>query len=196
FMYEFKVHKLTFVNMFVIAYIAVVALFPFGNTGFRLLLPLYVISFYYAIIALKKVLVPFEFNFKIATIVIGTLVLLPSKQLIEVALSNQDKLIDGPCTPASYELFNIVNASTTASDVVVFEKPRALALYTHVQALALRNNLTTQELTTQLKQYKVKYLLLNNTLVNDALSNYVKTESVHCELIFTNTDYQFYKLLF
>lgn len=81
------------------------------------------------------------------------------------------------------------------NDVIVFEKPRALALYTHTKAVALKNDLNAIEVKKQLKKFKATYLLMNTFLPNDGLSNYLKADSLNHTLLFSNSEYQFYRLL-
>ena len=195
FLYQWKTNKINFINFFVLAYIITIATFPFGNTGLRFISPILFLVFYYSIIALKKILMPFQLNYTIATPIFGVIILMSYKPQIEKLIENQNTIINGPCTNASNDAFRFIKSMSSNKDVIVFEKPRALALYTHTKAVALKNDLNAIELKKQLKKFNATYLLMNTFLPNDGLSNYLKADSLNHTLLFSNSEYQFYRLL-
>lgn len=192
--YEWKEHKFNFINLFVLVYIASIAVFQFGDTGLRFISPILFFIFYYAIVAIKKALQPFNLNYKLASLIFGLILLFSYKPAIEKIIENQKVTVDGPCSDASFETFNFIKSLRLTSEVIVFEKPRALALFTNTKAVVLSINLNEIEIGNQLTKFKAKFILLNTHLPNQALSNFLATDSIKNHIVFTNSEYQLFKL--
>lgn len=191
FFHEWKAHKFNFLNLFVLLYFGTIALIKFGDQGLRFISPLLFIIFYYAIIGLKKSLVAFDLNYKFVSIIFGLIMLFSYKPTIEKILNNQSSMLEGPCTDASFDAFNFIKSLQLTNEVIAFEKPRALALFTNTQSVALKNDLDLEQ---QIAQFKVHYILLNKQLVNDGLSHYAIKDTIQNKLIFSNSEYQLFKL--
>ena len=194
FLYDWKKHKFNFINLFVISYVTTIAIFKFGDQGLRFLIPILFFIFYYSIIALKYVLQPLVGNWMLNSIVFGLIILLSYKPVIEKLLETENQILDGPCTDASFEMFNYIKSLNLTGEIIVFEKPRALALFTNCASVALSNNLNTTDVNSQINKYHAKYVLLHKQLYNQSLSSLTNSNSSNCELIFSNIDYQFYRL--
>ena len=192
--YEWKEHKFNFINLFVLVYIIFIAVFQFGDTGLRFISPILFFIFFYAIVAIKKVLQPFNLNYKLASLVFGLILLLSYKPSIEKIIENQNITVDGPCTDSSYEAFNFIKSLQLTNEVIVFEKPRALALFTNTKSVALKNNLNNVEIKKQLQKFKAQFVLLNIHLSNEALSYYLVSDTLNNQLVFTNSEYKLFKL--
>ena len=146
FFYEWKKHKFNFINLFILVYIVSIAIFKFGDTGLRFMMPILFFVFYYAIFAIKKVLQPFNLNYKVASLVFGLILLLSYKPAIEKIIEDQNITADGPCTNSSFETFNFIKLLQLTNEVIVFEQPRALALFTNTKSVALKNDLNEFEI--------------------------------------------------
>jgi len=192
--YEWKEHRFNFINVFVLVYIASIAVFQFGDTGLRFISPILFFIFYYAIVATKKVLQSFNLNYKLVSLVFGLILLFSYKPAIEKIIDNQNILVDGPSTNSSNETFNFIKSLQLTNEVIVFDKPRALALFTNTKSVALKSDLNEFEITKQLKKFNAKYILLNNHLSNDVMSHYLLSDSLNNYLVFTNSEYKLFKL--
>jgi hypothetical protein len=192
--YEWKKHRFNFINVFVLVYIVFIAMFQFGDTGLRFISPILFFIFYYAIIAIKKVLQPFNLNYKVASVVFGLILLFSYKPAIEKIIENQKITADGPCTDSSYEVFNFIKSLQLTNEVIVFEKPRALALFTNTNSVALKNDLDEVEIKKQLQKFKAKFVLLNSHFPNEKLSFYLVSDTLNNQLVFTNSEYKLFKL--
>ncbi len=192
--YEWKEHRFNFINLFVLVYIASIAVFQFGDTGLRFISPILFFIFYYAILAIKKVLQPFNLNYKLASSVFGLILLFSYKPTIEKIIENQNIIVDGPCTDSSFETFSFIKSLQLTNEVIVFDKPRALALFTNTKSVALKNDLNKVELKKQLQKFKAKYVLLNSHFSNEALSFYLVSDTINNQLVFTNSEYKLFKL--
>jgi len=192
--YEWKEHRFNFINLFVLIYISTIAIFQFGDTGLRFISPILFFIFYYAIIAIKKVLQPFNLNYKVASVVFGLILLCSYKPAIEKIIEQQRITIDGPCTDSSHETFNFIKSLQLTKEVIVFEKPRALALFTNTKSVTLKNDLNEVEIKKQLQKFKANFILINSHISNEKLSLYLFSDSLNNQLIFSNSDYKLFKL--
>ena len=157
-------------------------------------MPILFLIFYYAIIGLKQSLKDIVTNWQITSIVFGLIIILSYKPAIEKLFDTTKNVIDGPCTDASYDMFNIIKSLNLSNGIIVFEKPRALALFTNTKSIALKNDISNSEIEKQLKHYNATHLLINKSIPNEALANYIASDSLNTSLIYSNVDYQFYKL--
>jgi hypothetical protein len=78
--------------------------------------------------------------------------------------------------------------------VIVFEKPRALALFTNTKSVALKSDLNIDEIQKQLQKFKANFVLIHSRISNEKLSLYLHSESLSNQLIFSNSDYKLFKL--
>ena len=124
----------------------------------------------------------------------GLILLFSYKPAIEKIIDNQNITVDGPCNDSSYEVFNFIKSLQLTNEVIVFEKPRALALFTNTKSVALKNDLNEVEIKKQLQKFKAKYLLLNSHFSNEALSFYLVSDTLNNQLVFTNSEYKLFKL--
>ena len=76
----------------------------------------------------------------------------------------------------------------------MFEKPRALALFTNTKSVALKNDLNEFEIKKQLQKFNAKFVLLNSHFSNEALSLYLLSDTLNNQLVFKNSDYKLFKL--
>ncbi len=194
FLYNWKTSKFSFTNLFVLAYISCIAIFKFSDAGIRFIVPILFLIFYYAIIGLKQSLKDIVTNWQITSIVFGLIIILSYKPAIEKLFDTTKNVIDGPCTDASYDMFNKIKSLNLSNGIIVFEKPRALALFTNTKSIALKNDISNSEIEKQLKHYNATHLLINKSIPNEALANYIASDSLNTSLIYSNVDYQFYKL--
>jgi len=192
--YEWKEHRFNFINLFVLAYITCIAVFQFGDTGLRFISPILFFIFYYAIVALKKVLQPFNLNFKLVSFVFGLVLLLSYKPAIEKIIESQNVTVDGPCNDSSFEAFSFIKSLQLNNEVIVFEKPRALALFTNTKSVALKSDLNVDEIQKQIQKFNANFVLIHSRISNEKLTLYLNSDSLNNQLIFSNSDYKLFKL--
>jgi len=122
--YKVLKQKIDMVDWLTFFYILFIVLWP-PRTGFRYLLPIFPIIMIYAaqgIMLLKP-------QVRKIPIIFAACIILPVYLSGNYVLTSSDKQIDGPQTPEANEAFETVKNLTSDSAVVVFWKPRVMALY-------------------------------------------------------------------
>lgn len=195
FIHFFKENKKSLINLYVVGYLFIIMSFKFSDAGMRFLFPVLFFIFLYAIIGLKKSLESFMSNTKWFTICIGALVLFSYKDEITKIIDTQDSIIDGPNTPFAMEMFNYINTSTEKNCVIEFGKPRALALYTHVKAVAFDPGISTEDFKRDLNAFKPDYILTCENVSPQNIKSYTQNDTSLCKLIYTNELFKLYKVV-
>jgi hypothetical protein len=103
-------------------------------------------------------------------------------------------IIEGPQREASLEAFNFISKNVPAEAVVVFAKPRALALYAGCKSMA--DPLTTDpiQLHLQVMESKATYILIHNTLTTETIKRYSRVMQPRLTKQWENKEFVLYKI--
>ncbi|MEA3496145.1 MAG: hypothetical protein U9R42_08945 [Bacteroidota bacterium] len=188
--------KIEFHDFVFLAYFAVVLLYP-ATAGFRYIFPILPLLFYYQYVALKWMATSLKMK-KLDTLayIYVLFVVLQYYQGVLSFTREQKNEIRGPQSKTSVEVFDYIKNHTPDSSIIVFRKPRALALYTDRSALSNnRRQKDVDKLDTIYNKLKVNYLLQNNNEIPDtAMILYLKKYSFKYKLIYKNNDFKLYEL--
>ncbi len=189
-----KTEKLSPITLYVIGYILIVISFKYGDAGLRFLFPILVFIFLFAIIGVKTTLNSLEIKAKWLPVFCGVLILYSYSEEIEKITANTKTICEGPYKPESIKMFEYINENIKPNDVVEFDKPRALALYTHVQSVALnpyQENLNIKE---EVKKFKISYILTSDVLTDNEIKSFLRTDTSFCKMICSINEFQLYKI--
>jgi hypothetical protein len=116
-------------EVFLPVYVAVILAWPRG-TELRFLIPVIPFTVYYAWIGSRSVRLPSDWRLTrpVAAVVLVGVVL--TAYAARYATLDRGPIEAGVGAPDTQALFNFVREGTSSSDVVVFRRPRALALFT------------------------------------------------------------------
>ncbi len=103
---------------------------------------------------------------------------------------------EGVTDPAARELFDFVRASTPEQSVLLFQKPRALALYTGRRASAHHVPKSDAELWLYLRSIVATHLVVGQPFPSSKsiLEGFVSRNRERLELVFQNDKFSVYRL--
>lgn len=102
--------------------------------------------------------------------------------------------MDGPQQQSSVEAFDFISKNVHPSAIVVFAKPRALALYSGCQSMADPFTDDTVQINNQIMEAGAAYLLIHNKLSTDSMKRYVLAMQNRITKQWGNKDFVLYKL--
>jgi hypothetical protein len=187
-------HGPEFIEWFFIFYIIMLSLFPDHNSAFRLILPLGFISLFYATIGIKSIQLLPQITSRAKAVVIGIVImLLYMPALVNIARSSGGTL-EGPQQKSAIETFNFIKNNVPAEAVVVFAKPRALALYAGCQSVADPQTPDPTQVHNQVMAANASYILIYSKLTNEEMQRYVRVMQNRLTKLFENKDFVLYRI--
>lgn len=184
-----------FLFIYFIIYLSVVLLFP-HQQGVRYILPVFVILIYYILQGIKNA--PFPTIKKkyilISLVFIGYI--LPLRMIIVNFEKANSTYVEnwGPLTKEASETFQFISKNTTKEDIIVFYKPRVLALHTKRKSFSNQNNYTDlNQISEDIYQFSPKYILRTIELENNALNIFLENNA-DLSIVFENEKYTLYQL--
>ena len=107
---------------------------------------------------------------------------------------NKNNIIDGPQLPESQQVFNFINTQIPAGSVIAFDKPRPLTLYTKAQSFTFAPDANDEGILNDVKRLKAAYILTNETQSTDNIKAFSLKDTVHCQLVYSNTLFKLFRL--
>jgi hypothetical protein len=184
-------------EIFVIIYIGALLMWP-SRQGYRFLIPVLPFFFLYAFYGLQ-VLINFFKNRRFLKPILFAIVLLLTifyysdlyKRTFPLPISSD---ISAPVTK---ELFKFVKEETTSTEVIVFFKPRALALFTHRNSVLVTPYLPGDEVFESLKDFNTQYVIVRLNYPNDAQPawiDFIAQRPQNFDRVFENEGFMMYKV--
>lgn len=187
-------HGPAVIEWFFILHIGMILVLPNPNAYFRLLIPLGFISLYYAAVGLKSIQIFQGIVTWKKAVVPGILVLILFLPGIYSIARSQSNIIEGPQRESSIEAFNYIHKNIPAEAVVVFAKPRALALYAGCKSLADPFTTDQTDLHLQVIKANASYLLIHNTLTKGNMLRYAGAMKNRLSRQWENKEFVLYKI--
>ncbi len=177
-----------------VAYVFLLLVYPYHSSGFRFLLPVMPLLLLFALYGFKSIKWRYKVD-KRLIVIFAALVLLgqyfpETVKLIEKRV----EILPGPQQKSSKEAFDFIKKNTVDGDVILFTKPRVLALYTGRNAVCNEISDSSKKLEELLKNKNVKYILTNSDLSNKAAERFLKQNGDKVDLIWQNTKFKFYRI--
>lgn len=190
----FKDQRFSPVVIYMATYLFIVLTFKLGDAGLRFLFPVLPLIFLFAIIGLSHTLRSFDLNHRILPLLFGSLILYSYYEEILKINDRVNEVYEGPDKPQGKEMFAYIQDHLTTNDVVHFDKPRALALYTQVKSFAMNPYTDTFDPKSELNKFKASFLLTNDILTDPKIRNFAQNDTSYCRLICSINEYRLYKL--
>ncbi len=190
----FRDYRYSPVVIYMALYLFIVLTFKLGDAGLRFLFPVLPLIFLFAIIGLSHTLKAFELPTHYLPLLFGFAVLY---SYYEETTRIQDKVNDiyeGPDKPQGKEMFKFINSHLKPNEIVHFDKPRALALYTHVKSFAANPYLENFDAKRELEKFNASYLLTNDILTDPKIRTFAETDTAYCRMVCSINEYRLYKL--
>jgi 4-amino-4-deoxy-L-arabinose transferase-like glycosyltransferase len=182
------------IDWFFVFYILMLLFFPNNKSAFRLMIPLGFIFLFYAAIGIKSIKLIVEMTVWKKAVVIGVVILLTFVPGIIGIARTGNNIIEGPQQESSVEAFKYISKNVPAEAVIVFAKPRALALYSGCQGMADPFTTDLVEVNKQVKDAKATYLLIQSELTPETMKQYVRVMQNRITKQFENKDFVLYKI--
>jgi 4-amino-4-deoxy-L-arabinose transferase-like glycosyltransferase len=192
--------KFDFVDLVVLLYCISILVYPFGNAGFRFLLPISAILLYYAVLAFKDIKINFTLiKRKFVIILLGLLVLIQYKVAIENIIKHQNDILWGPQETSAAEAFSYIKNNIPQNALIDFVKPRALSLYAERNSYHMQIDQSMQNIKDNINIANISYLLYCEEPINfhpeDSLKKYLSLINNNLVLEWTNNKFNLYRVI-
>jgi hypothetical protein len=186
--------KFSFVEIVFLCYLGILMIYPYADAGLRFMLPLIPFVLYY-VIAGFEVIVPFTgLNKRITGAVLAAFLLLQVWMVDSSIIATQDMPLPGPYDAEAQDAFSKVQALTPSDAVVVFIKPRALALFADRKSLTNAEGQEMSAMLARFKEHNASYYLVSEEISDASLKDLVK-DSTKAEQVWSNSKYALYKAI-
>ena len=194
--------RITFRELFAAGYVAVLLLWP-SYQGEHYLLPVFPLYLFYAFLGLRHPWLARRVRFQQA--IAGVLALAIAVTYgMRLSALDRSPLAEGIAKRESQELFENVRELTQPGDLVVFVKPRAMALFTGRKSMSYHQAQRDEDLWTSLQQHGAKWLVVvdnDEALVPDQdrakmqyLRQFVRRNPARLTPVYRNADFSLYAI--
>lgn len=160
-------------DMIVVLYLGVLLVYPYRHAGIRFLFPLMPFLMYYLVTGLQSLSLFEAIRRNVKISVLGVLLLSSYLIPMQNILRMQDKTVAGPQEEQALQAWEYIRANTDEDAVILFSKPRVLALYTGRKSLANHKADDPAAIQALIRDYDVDYILLHTDLAGPAIKNFV-----------------------
>ena len=188
--------KTGFIDILVLVYLGILMIYPYRHSGFRFLFPVVPYIMYYLVKGLQVVKLEFFINRNAVIIFLGVFALLLYKFSVLEIMANKDQIIPGPQEQESVKAFNYIKNNTPEDAVVVFIKPRVLALYANRNSLSNNRGQNLEQMKKKFDDKGVDYLLIHNNISDPSLKKYVELYADEMKLEWQNEKFKLYAKIF
>lgn len=182
------------IEWFFIFYVIMLLVFPNNDSAYRLMVPLGFLFLFYAVVGLKSVQLLHGISSGKKAVVIGILImLLFLPGLISIARSGY-KTLEGPQQESSVEAFTYISRNIAPESIVVFAKPRALALYGGCHSMADPFTKDPTRFHRQVMDANANYLLIHARLTNETMKRYTRVMQPRLTKLWENKEFVLYRI--
>jgi len=179
---------------FFIFYAVMLLVFPNNDSAFRLMVPLGFLCLFYAAIGLKTIQLFVNVATWKKTLAIGIIILLLFIPGLYRVAQFSGNTLEGPQQKSAIETFAFISKNVPADSVVVFSKPRALALYGGCKSMADPFTTNPTLIHEQVIKAKASYLLIHSKLTSEQMLRYSRVMQNRLTAIWRNKDFTLYKI--
>ncbi len=190
FVLELKRKAFSFLNILCVLSVSIVAVYPFGDAGYRLILPLIFVFCYYFIIGLGQTLSKLELRGKTAVVIcaliyMGTYIK-PNMEIHE----NGFKPVDGPVTMEFAQLLDFMNENNIKHKMIGVDKSRALALYSDNKFASLSDSCFAKDIS----NLKLDYVINHYTQTSEVKKQLADSDTSRLKSIYNNAAFKMYEV--
>ena len=194
--------RVTFRELFAAGYVAVLLLWP-SYQGEHYLLPVYPLYLFYAFLGLRHAWLARWVRLRRAITVVLALAILVTYG-IRLSGLQRSPLPEGIAKPESQELFAMARMLARPGDVIVFVKPRAMALFSGRKSMSYYQAARDEDFWKNLEQHGAKWLVVvenDGALKPDEdpkkmsyLRQFVRRNPTRLDLRYQNADFSLYAI--
>ncbi len=182
------------VEWFTVFYMIVLLGYHYSNSATRLMIPLGFLFLFYATTGLKTNHLLPGVPARKKTIAIGIMIMILYVPGIINISRSYGNTVEGPQKLTAVETFEYINKNVPAEAVVVFAKPRALALYAGCQSVADPQTPDPTQVHKQVIEANASYILIYNKLTNEEMQRYTRVMQSRLTKLFENKDFVLYRI--
>jgi hypothetical protein len=175
-------------------FFAVLFVYPYQSSGFRLLIPVAPLFIYYCSITLIQLRIGRKGM--VFVMLFSTLMLLHYSYQIRQIQNSVETIQEGPYSPHVVTAFEKIKELTTTEDIIVFTKPRVLFHYTNRKSMMHKPGSSISEMENQYSIHNPNFFLLYSGLNDASLELYINENSENIKLIWQNNFFKLYKKVF
>ncbi len=183
-------HDRTIIEMFVFLYLVVILLWSIQ--GARFLIPIFPIYLFYALFGMRKLR---EYRPGALALLMGffLLILVCGAYAREYDRLDYGEIREGIAKRESVDLFEFVRQTIPREELVIFRKPRALALYGNVRAAGYHAS-TDSDLWNYFRDIKASYLI-TGILDEPFLPDLIRRHADCFQPVYSNADFTVYRIM-
>ncbi len=193
-LWDIKLNNLKLPFIFMCVYGIAISVFKYNNTGLRFVLPCLFILFYFCTLGLKQILTPLITNKNWLPLFFVLVISFSYHQAWATIYADNKKIQDGPEKPEALAFFNFIKENTLPTDLISFDKPRVLSLYTQRPSIYLNPKLYRYELTKEFMKYKVTYWAVCSSIYSNNHFLIENDTTIYDKKVFDNGYCKLYKL--
>ncbi len=186
--------KLEVFDLFFIFYVLILLVFPNNYSAFRLLIPVGFLLLYYAASGFKAIMLFSGISGSNKAIILGAFMFALFIPGIIRTAASRNTMLDGPQQKETVQAFNYVAKNLPDSAVIVFLKPRALALYTGRKGFADPFSADVTAIHLQVMQHHAGYILIHNELTGEPMKRYIRVMKSRASRVWGNKTFQLFKI--
>ena len=183
--------RITILEVFYPTYIAVLIIWPF-TAGMRSLIPIIPLFFFYSAYGLLNVNQRLDLKWKRVTHFIFISIILFA-YIPQYAVEDYKPIGEGVELKETIELFEFVKQNSDKNSVILFRKPRVLALYTGRKSSYYYSENDT-DLWRLIEHIKSSHIIVG-PFDDEMLNKFAKENEEYLSLAFSNKDFQFFNIL-
>ena len=187
--------RLELMDMIVILYFGVLLIYPYRHGGIRFLFPIMPFLAFYLARGLETVHIFPNIKSSAKAWFLGCLVLVSYLNMFWFIIHTDHQTLQGPQEQLSEEAFEYIRNNTAEDDVIIFSKPRVLALYTDRNCLANNKEFTPGEIADLIFAYEVDYVLTHTEISDAAIHDFIRKQDYICEYLWSNEKFVLYKVI-
>jgi len=185
-----RARKFHIYEIFAILYLLVVFTFP-GFQILRYILPVVPLYLYYLAEGISAIKIT-----QIRTgLVVGLGMLLSvifiRFYVIKTASYHQNRTD----TATAIGLFNFINDNIPATDLIMCQRARTVALFTEKMAIPYPDGHDVEDIKKNIEIYPIQYIIQHTADYNRGIATYIENEINTLELIYQNNDFKVYRTL-
>lgn len=186
------VQQRSVIDYVLLLYLAVIICYPNTSQGFRFLFPLCAIVLYYIIYAFQSIRLESALSPSWIACLIGVVIFFTYKRAVTELVHTQDSVLMGPQEPEALEAFEYIRQHVPMEEVLVFNKPTVLALYTDRNSIGYHRDQDSTSMDEKFAELKIHYVLECSDLKTASLDAYLNRHKESIDTLFANAKFQLY----
>jgi len=187
--------RLELIDMIVILYFGVLLIYPYRHAGIRFMFPIMPLLVYYLAKGLETVSIFPGIRNSAKVWFLGCLMLVSYLHMLGYILDTDHEILEGPQQESAVETFEFIQNNTAKDDVILFCKPRVLALYSARPSLANSKDCEPREIAELIFKYEIDYVLTHKEISDQAIHDFIRSQDYICEYLWSNEKFVLYKVI-